>query len=318
MQPPSLPPGALGPPRARRARSAIALAWAAAALAACDTTVGGNQPIGKVVDSDAQLQRYLRRGYLDLSGHAPGDGELADATGKLRDAGNTAAARGALVDDLIGQGGFATVWTGELENAIFGGNSLDQQYALVCSLVRGTTPACMACGETDACACPCSQLQTLNTERAQLRTTATDLHAGTATAVIERRYAMASAYYALAGAPETRVKALFDDFLARTAEADEIENGRAMVLGSLIAGSPAGLLFHRLGANYADLIDIVFRSEVYREAMVRRVFERYLARAPSAVELAHFVATLANSDATDPDLRGVVRAVVSSREYFDQ
>jgi hypothetical protein len=45
------------------------------------------------------------------------------------------------------------------------------------------------------------------------------------------------------------------------------------------------------------------------------VFDRYLARSPSATELTHFVDTL---DATDPDLRGVARAVVSSREYFDQ
>jgi hypothetical protein len=129
---------------------------------------------------------------------------------------------------------------------------------------------------------------------------------------------MATAYFALAGSPEARVTALFDDFLARTAEADEVENGRAMVIGSLLPASPAGLMFHRLGATYADLIDIVFDSEVYREAIVRRVFERYLARSPSAAELAHFVAAVNAKQATDPDARDVVRAVVSSREYFAQ
>jgi len=122
-------------------------------------------------------------------------------------------------------------------------------------------------------------------------------------------------YFALAGTPEARVTALFDDFLARTAEPDEVENGRSMIFGSILPGSPAGLVFHRHGASYADLIDIVFRSEVYREAMVRRVFDRYLARSPSANELAHFVSTF---DANDPDVRGLVRAVVSSREYFAQ
>ena len=74
-------------------------------------------------------------------------------------------------------------------------------------------------------------------------------------------------------------------------------------------------MFHRHGSNYADLLDIIFTSEVYREALVRRVFERYLARSPKAIELAHFVTTL---DATDPDVRGLARAVASSREYFDQ
>lgn len=282
---------------------------------ACGDTVGGNKPVGKAVDTDAQLQRYLRRAYLDLSGHGPSDAELGDATARLRDANTTAAARGELVDDLIAKDAFAKQWSSELENAIFGGNSVDQQYTMVCNLVRGTTPACMSCTQADACTCPCAQLAALGTERTQLRSSASDFLGGTKSAPIERRYAMARAYFALAGSPEARVTALFDDFLARTAEPDEVENGRAMIFGSILPGSPAGLLFHRHGASYADLIDIVFHSEVYREAMVRRVFERYLARSPSAVELAHFVSTL---DATDPDARGLVRAVVSSREYFAQ
>jgi hypothetical protein len=294
------------------------LVWAlgaVAVLAACGDTVGGNQPIGKAVESDAELQRYLRRAYLDLSGHGPSDGELADATTRLRDAANTAVARGGLVDELIARDAFAAVWLTELENAIFGGNSLEQQYTLTCALTRGTTPACMACTASDACACACAPLEALARERAELRAAAADLRGGAHSAVIERRYATASAYFALASSPESRVAALFDDFLARTAEADEVENGRAMIFGAILPGSPAGLLFHRHGASYADLVDIVFDSEVYREALVRRVFERYLARSPSDVELAHFVSTL---DATEPDARGLIRAVVSSREYFAQ
>lgn len=303
-------------PRWARWRPAIPIVCLAVplALAGCNDTVGGNKPVGKAVDSDAQIQRFLRRGYLDLAGHAPSDAELADGTTRLRDAGNTATARGGLVGDLIGADAYTTVWVGELENSILGGNSLDQQYALVCGIIRGTVPACMSCTQSDACSCPCPQLAALGTERAGLRTAAADLRTGTKTSAIEQRYAMATGYYALAGTPEARVKALFDDFLARSPEADETENGRAMVIGSLLS-SPAGLLFHRLGANYADLIDIVFHSEVYREAMVQRVFQRYLARSPSSAELAHFVATLS---ATDPDQRDVVRAVVSSREYFAQ
>jgi hypothetical protein len=289
--------------------------FAVLGAAACGDTVGGNKPVGKQVDSDAQIQRYLRRAYLDLAGHVPSDSELGAATTRLRDAGNTATARGALVDDLIAQDGFAKAWFDELETSIFGGASLDQQYALVCGIIRGISPPCMACREADACACACPQLQPLATERAQLRTSAADLRSGTRSSVIERRYAMATAYFAIAGSPENRVTALFDDFLARTAEPDEIENGRAMIIGALFPPAPAGLLFHRLGGTYADLVDIVFSSEVYREAMVRRAFDRYLARSPTAPELAHFVSTL---DATDPDARGLVRAVVSSREYFDQ
>jgi hypothetical protein len=294
---------------------AAVLAGMALGAFACGDTVGGNQPVGKVPDSDAQIQRFLRRAHLDLTSRPPSDDDLATRTARLRDADNTPAARGTLVDELVADEAFAKTWLGELENAIFGGNSLEQQYAVICGLVRAIAPECEACTEVDSCACVCEPMQQHRMEREQLRAAVGDLDGGRSSAAIERRYAMAAAYFVLAVSPETRVTALFDDFLSRTAELDEVENGRAMIVGSLFPGSPAGLLFHRHGSSYADLVDIVFDSEVYREAMVRRVFERYLSRSPTSVELAHFVSTL---DATDPDARGLVRAVLSSREYFAQ
>lgn len=284
-------------------------------LAACDGTIRAGQPVGTAVDTEAEIQRFLRRAHLDLTSAVPTEGELAAGTTRLRDAGNTAAARGELTAELIASEAFARVWIDELETGIFGGNSLEQQYTLICGLTRGTTPACASCTATDPCACACAELPVLQTERAGLRTAVADLRGGTQTSVLERRYAQARAYFALAGAPEVRVRSLFDDFLSRTAEPDEVENGRAMILGAILPGAPAGLMFHRHGATYADLIDIVFDSEVYREAIVRRLWERYLARAPRPAELAHFVTTL---DATDPDARTLLRAVVSSREYFEQ
>ena len=284
-------------------------------VAACGDSLIGNKPVGGNVDTVAEIQRYLRRANLDLAGHVPSDADLAASTTRLVDAANTAAARETLVDEMIAKDAFGTVWIGELENGIFGGNTVETQYALVCGLVRATALDCMACTGTDSCACSCPEITPLATERAQLRTSPADFIAGTKSSTIERRYAAARGYYVLAGSPEGRVMRLFDDFLARTAEPDETENGRAMIFGSLLPGSPAGLMFHRYGASYDDLIDIIFDSEPYREAIVRRVFERYLARDPNPVELAHFVATL---DANEPDARGLVRAVLSSREYFDQ
>ena len=284
-------------------------------LAACNDTHGGQQPIGGAVDTEAEIQRYLRHVYLDLNGRAPTDDELATATTRLQGAGNTSSARGELVDELIASSEFAAVWTEELENTIFGGNTLEEQYDLVCGIIRGTDPACLSCSGADSCACSCPVMGVYFEERENLRLTPIDFSDGVASSAIERRYAAAFGYFALAGAPETRVRTLFDDFLSRPAEPDEIENGRSMIFGAILPGSPAGLLFHRHGSDYADLVDIVFSSEVYREAIVRRVFERYLARAVAPVELAHFTSTL---DAGDPDLRDVVRAVVSSREYFEQ
>jgi hypothetical protein len=285
-----------------------------ACLAGCDNTVAGYRPVGGDHDSDAAIQRYLRRAYLDLSGHYPTDSELAAATTRLRDASNTPAAREELIADVLAKSTFSTVWIEELENSIFGGSTLAQQYALVCGIIRTTTPACQACSEPDPCNCSCATLPMLKVERAGLQSTPSDLAAGTSTGSIEQRYAKATAYFALSPSPEGRVRALFDDFLSRTPEPDEIENGRAMVIG-LPIGEAAGLMFHRHGKNYTDMLDIIFTSEVYRESVVRRVFERYLARTPTSAELTAFTTKI---DATEPDMRGLIRAVVSSREYFEQ
>jgi hypothetical protein len=284
-------------------------------LVACEQTADHQKPIGSHTDSEAEVQRYVRRAYLDLSGRPPSDADLQAATVRLRDAGNTAAARDAFAGELIARADYAKLWVEELENAIFGGNTLEQQYQFVCSIVRGQDRSCDACTQQDSCKCSCSILPTFDAERTDLAKATADFEANVATSDLERRYASATGYFVLAGTPEGRVRALFDDFLARAAETDEIENGRAMIVGAIFPGAPAGLMFHRHGSNYADLIDILFDSEVYREAMVRRAFERYLAREPSSLELAHFVTTL---DAVKPDMRGLVRAVLSSREYFDQ
>ena len=284
-------------------------------LFACNDTQSGNQPVGGQVDSEAAVARYVRHATLDLSGSPPADADLQTQADQLRGQGNTAAARGTFVDGLLANAAFPTTWINELENAIFGGNTLSSQYALICGIIRGSTQDCLSCTASDPCTCSCPEITPLLAERTMLANNASDLGGGTQSSVIERRYAMAEGYYVLAGSPEGRVKTLFTDFLARAAELDEIENGRAMVIGSLIQGSPSGLMFHREGASYSDLIDIIWGDEVYREAIVRRVFERYLSREPSADELAHFVSTL---DAKTPDARGVVRAVLSSREYFDQ
>jgi hypothetical protein len=152
----------------------------------------------------------------------------------------------------------------------------------------------------------------LKTERDALTTGASALRGGMSTSAIERRYAMATGYFALSGDPANRARALFVDFLGRPGEGEEIENARAMILGGLGSG-PAGLLFHRHGRNYAELLDIVFASEIYREAVVSGVFDRYLARQPTSAELAHFVAAMPAT----PDARPVIEAVLSSKEYFN-
>ncbi|HEX5063083.1 MAG TPA: DUF1549 domain-containing protein, partial [Kofleriaceae bacterium] len=111
--------------------------WLPLCLAACDHTVDDQKPIGGHTDSEAEVQRYVRRAYLDLTGRPPSDADLQATTVRLRDAGNTAAARASFVDERIASDDYAKLWVEELENGIFGGNTLSQQYAFVCSIVRG-------------------------------------------------------------------------------------------------------------------------------------------------------------------------------------
>ncbi len=282
-------------------------------LAACDDTIGGHTPVGGDEASDAALERFVRRAYLDLSGLPPADADLAADAATLRTAGTTPAARRALVGKLMQQAAWANVWVEELDNRVLGGETLTSRYQFLCSIIRSQTTGCQSCVAADPCDCACPELTVLESERDALATAASDLRGGMSTSAVERRYAMATGYFALAGAPESRARALFVDFLGRPTEGEETENARAMIVGGL-GTSPAGLLFHRHGASYADLIDIVFDDEIYREAVVASVFDRYLARQPSSAERAHFVNALA---ATNPDARPVIEAVLSSKEYFE-
>ena len=61
-------------------RCLAALVW----LAACDDKVTGQKPVGGTVDTDAQIQHYLRRVNLDLSGHVPTDTDLDAQTAQLQ------------------------------------------------------------------------------------------------------------------------------------------------------------------------------------------------------------------------------------------
>lgn len=291
----------------RIATSLILLALAAG----CDDTVSGARPIGGDVPTEASLQRFVRRSTLDLTGAPPSDTDLATHVAELRAAGNTVEARAAQVSALMASRAFADLWTEELENRVLGGDTLENRYTFLCSIIR--QQSCQTCTAGDPCACQCAQIMPLFPERAELRTTAMAFAAQTPSSILERRYAMAQGYRAFLGDPETITTRMFEDFLGRAAELEEREAGRAMIFG-FGGGAPAGLLFHRHGGTFADLVDITFDSEVYREAMIVRVFNRYLGRAPRPAELAHFVALL---DANEPDVRNVIAAVLTSKEYFD-
>jgi hypothetical protein len=285
----------------------------------CTDTVVDNKPVGGDTASPIEQERFVRRMHLDLAAMPPSDTFVAAALADMAgDGSNTAAMRASLADGLLDSEEFALTWVDELTNASFGGDNPDGRYDLYCSVLRDDIAECIACGEptgSDPCGeCDCQTLVDARADRALLDAAADDLRDGVATtSAIERRYADSIAFGYLTDQNGTAMN-LFEVFLNRPAEPEELANAASMIIGTFIDGSPAGLLFHSHGSDYYDLMNIVFGSEIYREAVVIRAFERYLGRLPTQDEITHFAGVL---DLADPDVRPVVRAIVSSREYFD-
>jgi hypothetical protein len=287
-------------------------------LAGCSDTVEGVPPVLGEKPSAVELDRFVRRLHLDLTGRPASDEFLASARGDL-EAASGSAARADLADRLIESDEFAENLVGELSNRVYGGEDPEDRYVLLCSVTRDDDPRCAACGPPpagDPCGgCDCPPLAAMSADRRAMLDAAVDLAGGGAsTSEVDRRFAASSAL-ARFSAPAALADQLFELFLGRPAEADEQVNAESMIGGALVPGRPAGLLFHRHGSDYQDLLDILFESEVYRDAATSAVFARYLGRPARLAEIAHFSAEL---DAGDPDVRPVIRAVVSSQEYFDQ
>ena len=265
--------------------------------------------------SALEVERFARRLYLDLLGTAPAADELQALQKKLGGAA-TSAVRAAAADELMARPGFATNYVLELEGRLFAGEPLVNRYALICLAFADYDPPCKSLAPVDLmdlCSVDCPSVKALSDERAALQNSAADL-ASASTSVIERRYAASMVYRYSFGDQKALADALFDGFFGRKPGLDEERNASLMAF-DVQDMRPHGVLFGRLGSNLADLVDIVFTSEHYREAMVQLAFSRYLGRAPTPVELAVFADRI---DAANPDLRPIVRAVVSSREYFAQ
>jgi hypothetical protein len=294
----------------------IACALAVATLGGCSRQ-DGNIPVGQDGPGEVEQQRYLRRLHIDLTGATPSDELVARGIDELAAEGNSAATRKSIAQALMQEAAFAEVFVGELENRAFEGESIDGRYNFACFVFR-TLDCANECGDPadgDPCAsCNCSVLPMLLAEREDLLKTTVDFAAGETGASVERRFAVTNGFRFPLG-PDAVAGLLFETFLGRPVEPEEQRNASKMVSGSFIPGSPAGLLFHEHGADYGELIDIVFGSEPYRDAAVDRVFLRYLGRRATAAELRHFTADL---DAAEPDVRSVIEAVVSSQEYFGQ
>jgi hypothetical protein len=287
-----------------------------AAGGGCADSEGGLLPVGGAEASVVAETHYLRRLHLDLTGNPPSDADLKAALGRLEKEGNSAKTRGALADELLAKDSFAVLFVGELENRVFAGQSADYAYEFVCSIFKAQDMACASCKEDDPCLCKCPAIDGLAEEREAIKAAPAKLTSGEeTTGGVERLYAGSKVVQSFGGSAEGIAMTLWENFLGREIEPDEQRNARFLIIGSLVPGSPAGLLFHRHGEDYADLIDIVFSSEVYREAAAGGVFQRYLGRPPSPDELVFFTSGL---DAAKPDVRGVIRAVVSSGEYFAQ
>lgn len=298
-------------------RKLASVLLATLSLVGCTDREEGLIPVGGNGGDIVRQERFIKRLHLDLIGELPDDAAIPAAVARLGEGAGTAA-RGAMADELLADPRFASLFVQNLEGRVFSGGTAADSYAGSCEdIVVELDPACAQCEPAEDCSgCPCESVASLFEERKGLMAAAEDLAGGRATTgEIERRYGASQISTFFTDSAEAIADNMFVVYLGRPAEPDELRNAAAMVDGTLSSGSPAGQLFHRLGESYADLVDILFTSEVYREAVVNGVFIRYLGRNATPDERAHFVAGL---DPVSPDIRPVIRAVVSSGEYFSQ
>ncbi len=288
----------------------------ALAVGGCGTDQGPFRPAGETGPSALEEERFVKRLHLDLTGERPSDEALAEGLERLASEGNLPSTRAAMASELIATPRFAELWVDEIETDAFGGTRREDVYDLFCSVFLTIEPSCEACviDPQDLCSCDCETVRDLEAEREVLRRSAADFTAGAPSAEIDRRIVSSLAFQVNGGTGDGIADAMFSSFLGRPAEAEEMRQVRAFVLGDGIPNVGA-ILFHEPGTNYADLVDIVFASEPYRDALVDRVFFRYLGRYATPAELRHFASTL---DAAGPDARAVIVSVTSSREYFEQ
>jgi hypothetical protein len=284
-------------------------------VAGCGKVTGVQPVAGR--SSTLQQERFVRRLYLDLTGARPTEAQLIAGEARLVDD-ESATSRGALAAEVLHLPAFASNYVGELLNRVLAGEEPRARYDLICASYRNFIPECQACPAPDPtkslCAdCACEELAQLHAEERLLSGSADALTAGEATSAIERRIASSYMLQSSYGDGPALADALFRGFLSRTPSDDERRNAAQMAVAQTVGHK--GVLFHRYGDDFGDLVDILFASEAYREAIVEAAFVRYLGRPPTAVERAHFVARL---DAEKPDARPVIQAVVSSREYFTQ
>lgn len=300
----------------RLRRLAPWLLAAAPLVFGCSETETGLVPVGDVAESPVKIARFVRRLHLDLTGVEPSEDELSGAVTALAKDGD-AKARAALAAELIARPSFGELFVAELENRVFAGQTTDAVYAFYCPILQAADPACAACAPTLDCGgCDCPLLVPYGAEYPGLRAAAADLAEGRATTgEIERRFVASYMFRIDAATPESIADKVFVEALGRPAEPDERRNGAFIATGTIIPGSPAGLVFQRTGETYADLVSIVFESEVYRDAAVNAVFRRYLGRDATGTERNVLARSL---DPAAPDVRGLITTVVSSKEYFAQ
>ena len=105
-------------------------------LGACDETIDGQHPVGGSTATEAAVERFVRRLHLDLTGSPPDDATLATARDRVVAAAGSTAIRRTLAEELVATPAFGTTFVAELENRVFGGETLSRHYDFVCGLAR--------------------------------------------------------------------------------------------------------------------------------------------------------------------------------------
>lgn len=107
---------------------------------------------------------------------------------------------------------------------------------------------------------------------------------------------------------ENFVVSLFQHFLDRYPSGQELEDAKRMVDGF------SGILFLQTGNSKSQCLDILLSSNTFLEGQIHRLFQAYLYRKASQVEVLNGIELYA----INPTIQTIQRSILSSESYFKQ
>lgn len=248
--------------------------------------------------SDVILDSYINRAYISLLARKPTESEESAAKTGLRNGNMNLSSRESMVDGVLANQDYLTNLFDQARVALVNGTDTSEfQNEIALYQLLLTDPQYAAF------------YPFFNEEIDLLEKVLdipTDLANGSIDIVeVHRRLIHNKVYDDINMGTQNFVISMFQNFLGRYPTGDELERSELMVDGF------ASQIFLQVGDSKDDFIDIFFNSLDYFEGQVTDLYNRYLFRAPSSVEMSE---NALNYQANQ-DYKALQKSILTSAEF---